>query len=197
MPSSAVEDFDNILFEGRTRPSQQQPVSLAEPALRLEGEAIAADDIKEIFSLRGKFQVAAKKHQVPEEVLEGVASRESRVGKGLPKSGYGGKNDKMFGIMQINSEVHVLEGDYAPDSPEHINQAAGILKEYKVVMDKRFPNWSEDRRWQAAIAGYNAGPANIKNENLDAYTDGHDYSEDVMTRARIFRERMRQRSKRK
>lgn len=146
-------------------------------------------DLPKLRRLKDKFSFASKRTGVPEDILAGIASRETHAGRSLPQTGYGGKDNKMFGIMQINSEVHGIEGAESPESKKHITQAARILKEYKGLMDKRFPNWPEEQRWRAAVAGYNAGPNNVKDSEVDKYTDGHDYSKDVMERAKAYRSR--------
>jgi len=156
----------------------------------------AEEDVPRIASLRSKMEAAAKKHRVPVEYLAGIASRESRGGKALNAMGYDDENQD-FGVMQVNQNYHQLEGTDAPDSRAHIDQAAGILRDNKRQMDKKFPKWSDEERWRAAIAAYNMGASNVKSrEQVDKGTTGGDYSQDVLIRARAFKQRF-QTNKRK
>ncbi|XP_076804457.1 lysozyme g-like [Clavelina lepadiformis] len=50
-------------------------------------------------------------------------------------------------------------------------------------------DWSPEQQLQVSIAAYNYGPGNVRTwENLDIGTTSNDYSNDVMTRARFYRE---------
>lgn len=145
------------------------------------------DDIPQLKSLKSKFESASKRTGVPTEVLAGIASRESHAGKSLNKEGFD-PDKKAFGVMQVDGRYHQLRGTESPKSQAHINQAAEIVRDNKKLMDKRFPNWTEEQRWRAAAAGYNMGPGNVKSlDHMDQGTTGGDYSEDVMKRAKAFR----------
>ena len=149
------------------------------------------DDIPEIEALRDRFDNAASKYGIPVEILAGIASRESRVGKHLNAAGYD-EEKKAYGIMQVDERYHKRKGK-KPDSQEHIDQAASILAKNKkeIDEDKRFVKWSEEQRMRAAVAAYNFGVGNVKSwKGLDVGTTGGDYSKDVMERARIYRERL-------
>lgn len=146
-----------------------------------------ADDVPQLQSLKAKFSYASKRTGVPEEILGGVASRESHVGKSLDKAGFDPEK-KAFGIMQVDGRYHKLRGTNSPYSQAHIDQAAEIIRDNKAIMDKRFPNWTEEQRWRAAAAGYNMGPGNVKTlDKMDEGTTGGDYSQDVMKRAKAYK----------
>ena len=149
------------------------------------------DDMPEIEALRERFEHAGTKYGIPAEILAGIASRESRVGKHLNSAGYD-EEKKAYGIMQVDERFHKRRGK-KPDSQEHINQAAEILAKNKkqIDEDKRFAKWSDEQRMRAAVAAYNFGVGNVKTwKDLDVGTTGNDYSKDVMERARVYRERM-------
>lgn len=189
------DEFDNDLFKGRVRPSQQPVSQIAVPAVHPPEEAMALEDTKEIFSLKTKFEKAAKTHKIPPEILEGMASRESRGGKSLDNTGYD-PDKKAFGVLQVDGRYHDLEGTDSPTSQAHIDQAAQILRDYRNQMDQKHPNWSDQDRWRAAVAAYNMGPGNVKSlDNLDKGTTGNNYSSDVMLRAKVFRDQVVQRKK--
>jgi soluble lytic murein transglycosylase-like protein len=168
--------------------------NVAEPAAQPEPESSpVADDMPQLQNLRQKFEAASKRTGVPVDVLAGIASRESHVGKALDSSGFDPAKKTAFGIMQVDTRYHQLvgakdaKGHPTPSSQGHINQAAGILRDNKAIMDKRFPNWSDEQRWRAAAAGYNMGPGNVKTlDAMDQGTTGGDYSKDVMERAHSF-----------
>jgi len=195
------EEFDEMLFYGRTRPaaptSASVPVPTAlvkkkttkdtvDPDLRmLESRDKAKADITEIMALHPKLKKAAEKYSIPVEVLAGMASRESRAGKHLNKEGYD-MEKKAFGLLQVDERYHKRKGKTATD-PAHIDQAAEILRDYRNQMDRKHPEWADEDRWRAAVAAYNMGPGNVKTlKNLDKGTTGNDYSADVMHRAELY-----------
>ncbi len=170
-------------------PPKKTQVNLPPPDKITEYTRRAEEDVPRIASLRSKMEAAARNHRVPVEYLEGIASRESRGGKALNAMGYDDEK-QAFGVMQVDQNYHKLEGVNAPDSQAHIDQAARILRDDKRQMDKKFPKWSDEERWRAAIAAYNMGSGNVKTkEQVDKGTTGGDYSQDVLIRAQTFRQR--------
>jgi len=144
------------------------------------------DDLSEIEALKDRFEHAATKYGIPVEILAGIASRESRVGKHLNAAGYD-EEKQAYGIMQVDERFHKRRGK-KPDSQEHINQSAEILAKNKKQIDEKFPKWSEEQRMRAAVAAYNFGVGNVKSwKGLDKGTTGNNYSADVMTRAQIYK----------
>lgn len=180
--------MDRMLKDWQTSKSPTPVTAPVETAAPTADEANSVvDDVPQLHSLKSKFEYAAKRSGVPEEILAGIASRESHVGKSLNKEGYDPEK-KAFGIMQIDSRYHKLRAHASADSQAHIDDAADIVKANKTLMDKRFPNWTEEQRWRAAVAGYNMGPDNVKTiDHMDQGTTGGDYSKDVMGRARAYR----------
>ena len=186
---SPEAEFDADLFRGRVKPEPKPTLEVATPAVKTSYEEAAEADLKEVAGLRRKFELASRKNRVPTEILAGIASRESRAGKHLNKEGYDPEK-QAYGIMQVDERFHKREGK-TPDDQAHIDQAARILRQYRDDMDKKHPEWPEQDRWRAAVASYNFGPGNVKSlENLDKGTTGNNYSEDVMQRARVYRERL-------
>ena len=197
-----VDPLESLLEERKqARKSERQQQAAATPTIAVpadpsEFEGLAADDLKEAFSLKTKFQRASKKYAVPTEILAGMASRESRMGKHLNEEGYD-PDKKAFGILQVDERYHKRRGT-KPDDQAHIDQAAEILRSYRNQMDRKFPDWSDDERWRGAVAAYNMGPGNVRTlKDLDKGTTGDNYSEDVMARAKFFRSQMEQKAKKK
>lgn len=205
---SALDELEQAMLSARGESQVRPPLSSeamktpiqspAPPDKAKEYRRRAEEDLPRVQSLRGKIEAAAKKHAIPVEYLEGIASRESRAGKALnPETGYDDVK-QAYGIMQIDERFHKLEGTTSPDSQEHLDQAAGILYKNKQHMDKKFPKWSQEERWRAAIAAYNMGAGNVKTkENIDKGTTGNDYSQDVLIRSQIFKERLHPSRKKK
>jgi len=168
---------------GRPAPGRITSGKLATP----KEPSPITEDFAQISSLKDKFDNAAKRYGIPVEILAGIASRESRVGKHLNPAGYD-EEKKAYGIMQVDERYHKRRGK-KPDSQEHIDQSAEILAKNKKEIDKKFPKWSEEQRMQAAVAAYNFGVGNVKSwKGLDKGTTGDNYSSDVMERAKAYRE---------
>ncbi len=188
---STLDDLESAMFasQGKSAPVlvPEQPKQTRETPISDKYTKAAQEDLPRIASLRGKMEQAARRHRVPAEYLEAIASRESRGGKVLNDKGFD-PDKQAYGVMQVDQNYHQLEGATSPDSQEHINQAAGILRDNKRQIDKKFPKWSEEERWRAAIAAYNMGTGNIRTrEHLDQGTTGGDYSQDVLIRAKTFK----------
>lgn len=176
--------------------ASRESTTVAEPAAESPYMKLAEDDVNEVFSLKDKFDRAGKRYAVPTEILAGVASRESRVGKHLNAEGYDPEK-KAYGIMQIDERYHKRRGK-GPTDQAHIDQSAEILRQYRNEIDRKFPDWSDEERWRATVAAYNMGPANVKTrERLDVGTTGNNYSEDVMDRAKVFRARLSEKAKKR
>ena len=192
------DEFDEMLFHGRERPVAKtapapKKTSLVskkkvpvDPTLHmLASRDKAKADLAEIEKLHPKLKKAAEKFSVPMEILAGMASRESRAGKHLNKKGYDIEK-KAFGLLQVDGRFHKLQGK-TPTDQAHIDQAAGILRQYRNTMDRKHGDWSDEERWRGAVAAYNMGPGNVKTrENIDKGTTGGDYSKDVLHRAELY-----------
>lgn len=204
----AEDDYDAALFEGRARPVRN-PEAYHPPKTKLvkkkgaksevqtrlteaqndlhmlRSRDSAKEDLAEIEKIHPKLKAAAEKFNVPMEILAGMASRESRAGKHLNEAGYDPEK-KAFGLLQVDGRYHKIQGKNATDQA-HINQAAGILREYRNVMDRKHADWTDEDRWKGAIAAYNMGPGNVRTrENMDKGTTGDDYSKDVLHRAEVY-----------
>jgi hypothetical protein len=159
------------------------------------------------------FLAAADAYQWPEEleaimfktigaewmkyVLMGINSRESRFGRLLDEDGLG-DGGHGHGEMQIDDRSHkafCASGRWRDlaASLEYVH-ANVIIPSFNYLADY-FALVGEDyeRLFWAAIAGYNAGPGNVRKALEagalpDSVTTGRNYSRDVKARALAFKE---------
>lgn len=179
-------DWNQALQE--LKPSGASPVTAKGAGVAIgpqASETLARQDFDKVKRLIRRFQVVGQAKDMPPSVLAAIASRESRIGSVLIK-GWGDGGDA-FGIMQINKHFHTLEGLESPDSLAHIQQAASILSSYRKTIRAAKPTWSDGQVLQGAIAAYNCGPDRIGAwQDVDKFTTGKDYSNDVVARAQYF-----------
>ncbi|RKH34602.1 hypothetical protein D7Y13_34895 [Corallococcus praedator] len=145
---------------------------------------MAQADLKRILPFKGAIEAAAAKHGVPPALLAAIASRESRGGAALDRTGHGDGGNG-FGVMQVDHRYHQTQG--GPTSAAHIDQAAGILKGMLNTVKKDHPDWSEAQQLRGAVAAYNSGTGNVRTlAGMDQGTTGNDYSNDVWARAQAL-----------
>jgi membrane-bound lytic murein transglycosylase MltF len=150
---------------------------------------IAAHDLARVNPLRAKFEEAAAKADLPAALLAALASRETHCGALLDHNGEG-DHGFAFGIMQVDKRFHQQAGRPDPRSQEHIDQAAGILKDCLRGVAGKFPGTAEEDCLLAAVAAYNCGLGNIHSiGSPDDRTAHGDYSSDTWVRAQFFAER--------
>ena len=130
-------------------------------------------------------QVASSKGVDPYIILA-IASRESNFGLTL-QNGYG-DNGNGYGWMQVDKRHH-LDSSSGPSSKNLFLQATDILVDSIRVVSNKHSDWEREYQIKGGIAGYNFGPTNVwTKDGIDKGTTGDDYSSDVLTRAKFFRE---------
>ncbi|KAM4702017.1 uncharacterized protein O3C94_002943 [Discoglossus pictus] len=147
-------------------------------------EQMAQIDLRRMDKYKARIIAAATKHCVDPAVIAGVISRESRAGNVLI-NGWGDHGNAL-GLMQVDKRYHTPRGAW--DSEEHISQGAEILVNMIKNIGKKFPSWNPEERLKGGIAAYNAGTGNIISLDVDVRTTGKDYSNDVVGRAKKFKQ---------
>lgn len=137
------------------------------------------------------FVQAAEKYGIPVSILLAIASRESGIGTDPTylANDFTGADGHGRGIMQIDDRWHIFAKITAPN-----NDQANILygAEYLKSLYNQFPD-----NKQAAIAAYNAGPGSVRyviglGQHPDQATTGKNYSVDVLRRAEIIKQLLKQ-----
>jgi hypothetical protein len=97
------------------------------------------------------------------------------------------------GLMQIDFDFHEFArtGHWA-DPNSNVEYGCRVLADYREFMRRR-TGFQEAALFRAMLASYNAGPGNVlralrDGRDVDFYTAGRNYSEDVLARADFFRE---------
>ncbi|RJS19990.1 hypothetical protein DRW03_19620 [Corallococcus sp. H22C18031201] len=172
--------------------SQYQPTGASQRTASQDGlragvdasHKMAQTDLARLKKYTAGIEAAAKKYDLPPALLAAIASRESRAGAALDRSGRG-DNGNGFGLMQVDQRYHKPQG--GPYSNEHIEQAAGILKGMLNEVKKKHPDWPPVQQLRGAVAAYNSGTGNVRTlKNMDVGTTGNDYSNDVWARAQAL-----------
>ena len=147
---------------------------------------MAQSDESRVMIHKDKYIQAAERYGLPPSLLAAIASRETRGGSQLDHTGYSmyGGNDG-FGLMQVDAGHHAPTG--GPESIEHIEQAAGILAQFRDYLRSRHQEWTEAQILKAAVSAYNCGPGRIRTvDGMDSRTTGKDYSSDTWVRAQYY-----------
>ncbi|CAI9575068.1 unnamed protein product [Staurois parvus] len=117
-------------------------------------------------------------------IIAGIMSRESRGGSILI-NGWGDHNNG-FGLMQVDKRYHILQGAW--DSEAHIAQAVDILISTYNQIKQKFPGRSKEVILKGSYCWIQRGVGNVKDINdVDRYTTGKDYANDVVARAQFFK----------
>ncbi|KAM7009710.1 SPbeta prophage-derived uncharacterized transglycosylase YomI-like [Tautogolabrus adspersus] len=151
-------------------------------------ETMAETDAGRMEKFRSIINRVGAEKGIAPALIAAIISRESRAGNAL-ENGWGDFG-KAWGLMQVdvtpNGGNHKKEGAW--DSEEHLSQATGILVYFLQRISTKFPHWSPEQKLKGGIAAYNMGDGNVHSyENVDAHTTGKDYSNDVVARAKWYR----------
>ncbi|CAK8698365.1 unnamed protein product [Clavelina lepadiformis] len=147
---------------------------------------MARNDLSRINNYKSNIIKAARNYNMDPAVVAGVISRESRGGSALSSTGTGDHGNG-FGLMQVDKRHHSTKG--GAYSVEHLNQGTKILADNLKAVKAKHPNWSPDQQLQGAIAAYNFGVDDVRSlKGLDRGSTNDDYSNDVVARAKFYRE---------
>lgn len=169
------------------------------------GAAEFADELEEIGS-RGYEAIilaAAEEFGFQPSLIAGIGSRESNWGlllKPLGPTGTGDFSRPLLspglghgrGLMQIDDRAHpafIATGKWK-DATENIRYGCGVLADNRKFFEGRLSGTST-LLLRATVAAYNAGAGNVKaainaGRDVDVFTAGGDYSQDVLNRAGWF-----------
>lgn len=140
---------------------------------------------------RPAFEAAGRKHDIPPEILMGIASVES--GGDVNALGDDGH---AHSLMQVHDRHHpekiarwVASGR---DPAVIIDAGAEVLSEMRRTLQAQ-TDLSGQQLLRASIAAYNAGAGNVLNTirsggHVDSPTTGRHYSANVIARAHAFRQ---------
>ena len=152
---------------------------------------MADADLKRVLKIVDVFREVGAAFDVPPALIAALSSRESRCGAVLDAKGFG-DHGHAFGILQIDARFHTPQGvDKGPGSREHIEQAAGILAEFRKQVQRKHPDWEDPFVLKGAVVAYNSGVSNVQTKlGMDQGTTGDDYGSDVIARAQFYSEKL-------
>ena len=160
-------------------------------------------DLPRILTWRDAIYSAAKRYDHDPAVIAAIISRETNGRNLVGDKGHG------HGPMQIDDRSFpawcrewVAAGK---DARKGIEKGADVLAEKRAVLSRLVPALllaDKDIALRASLAAYNCGEGNVKtillanrgvpaakmHSIIDLRTHGKDYSRDVLTRAKVFRE---------
>ncbi|KAM9363145.1 lysozyme g-like [Symphorus nematophorus] len=150
--------------------------------------AMAEIDAGRMEKYRSKIKRVGQKYGIDPALIAAIISRESRAGNALDNGWGDGGN--AWGLMQVDVNPH--GGGHtavgAWDSEEHLCQATEILVYFIKRISNKFPGWNTEQKLKGGIAAYNMGDGNVHSyDNVDANTTGKDYSNDVVARAKWYK----------
>ncbi|TSV81472.1 Lysozyme g [Bagarius yarrelli] len=145
---------------------------------------LAENDLKRMEKYKNIIEKVGRTMSMDPAVIAAIISRESRAGAALV-DGWGDHGNG-FGLMQVDKRYHKLRGAW--NSEEHVTQGTGILIDAIRAIQRKFPNWPKEHQFKGGISAYNAGVGNVRTyEGMDIGTTGNDYANDVVARAKWFK----------
>jgi len=148
--------------------------------------ADAKHDLPYLEKHRTCYQQAADRNCIQASVIAALASRESRGGSLLERTGGYGDGGRAWGILQCDLHSSGLDCKSCDwDSCCHINMMVkSLLVPYINQVKSKHPSWSSAQALQGGVAAYNFGVSNVQSwGGLDIGSTHNDYSNDVMARA--------------
>lgn len=146
---------------------------------------MAKTDLRRVLALKSVFETSGQVFDVPPALLAAIASRESRCGNVLAADGTGDRGNG-FGIMQVDKRFHRIAAG-GPKSQAHVDQATGILVEFRRAVQRKHQDWSDANVLKGAAVAYNSGVGNVQTiGGMDLGTTGNDYGSDVIARAQFY-----------
>lgn len=147
---------------------------------------MANTDLSRVKSQVTAFRQVGTKFNVPPALIAALASRESRCGNVLDRSGWGDQGNA-FGILQVDKNYHTVRGTSSPTSQAHIEQAIEIFSDYRRQVQVKHPTWEDQYVIKGAVVAYNSGVDNVQTKaGMDIGTTGGDYGSDVIARAQFY-----------
>jgi len=153
----------------------------------------AQQDKARLAKYKSSISAASTKYNIPEEIIMGVISRESRAGAALGRFGNKpgfGDNNNGFGLMQVDSGSHD-HGDTT--NIDNIDQGTRILANMLKEVKRKHPSWSLGWQLRGAVAAYNFGVDDVQTKGgIDRGSASTckpcsgNYSWDTINRARWF-----------
>jgi hypothetical protein len=152
---------------------------------------MAQTDLPRVKAILDVVRDVGAERDVPPALIAALASRESRCGAVLDARGFG-DHGHAFGILQVDARFHTVRGvDEGPSSRAHIDQAIGILVEYRDRVHASHPDWQDEFVLKGAVVAYNSGVGNVRTKaGMDLGTTGDDYGSDVIARAQFYAEHL-------
>ena len=185
-PTAPTDDRWTVALR-RARPTGASAVTAAQDGLSpgiSASQQMARTDLQRVLALKDAFVLSGKTFDVPPALLAAIASRESRCGNALTADGTGDQGNG-FGIMQVDKRFHEIVG--GPRSQAHINQATGILVNFRQQVQRKHPSWADEDVLKGALVAYNSGMRNVQTiAKMDSGTTGNDYGADVMARGQFY-----------
>lgn len=193
---------------------QEAPQDLSKvfPTTFAQDDASLLKQFTEATKYKAFIEEAAAKHGFSPSLIAGIGSRESHWGLALKPVGPAGTGDfakRKYptslrdgplppdgggfgrGLMQIDFDAHEFArtGKWQ-DPKENIFYGCKVLGDSNDFIQRK-ANLQGRELLRAALAGYNAGPGNAlrairDGRDIDFYTTGRDYSQDVINRAGWF-----------
>ena len=123
-------------------------------------------------------------------ILAAIASRESGAGLRLNSRGYGNSFSTKYGYMQLDTRRYYVDTSEGPNGLAYFDQAAEELRSAIIYVETKRPYWEKPMQIKGGIAAYDVGINNYSvsaASTIDIGTTNHDYSNDVLARAKYLR----------
>ncbi len=171
-----------------------RPEGLDNPGVAASHEIARRDQVQLTPERLTSLKTVSQKFNVPLGVITALASRESHLGSILGKFGNQpgwGDNNHAWGILQVDKRFHAIQGLDDPYSQAHIEQAMGILSNYRDQIEKKHPDWSDENILKGACVAYNSGVSNVRTiAGMNQGTTHDDYGDDVIARAQFYQKEL-------